>query len=269
MTKAPPHRTRATAPWRRSVARSVAVGGVVAAGVALLRARSLRWGATDEELNIALPGDELVPDADLTATRAVTVEAGADAVWPWIAQLGQGRGGFYSYDFLENLAGLDIHSAERVVPEWQAIEVGDEVKFHPEGGMTAAVVEPGRVLVLRGGMPGTPPFDFAWAFVVRGQPDGTTRLVARERYRYLRWWAPLLVEPVEFISLVMSRRMLRGIKERAERAVVASPTSGASEAATRIRRPVSVRGPVRGEHAAARSRLWRMSAQFRASTGGA
>jgi hypothetical protein len=229
----------------------------------------LRWGATDEELNIALPGDELVPDADLTATRAVTVEAGADAVWPWIAQLGQGRGGFYSYDFLENLAGLDIHSAERVVPEWQAIEVGDEVKFHPEGGMTAAVVEPGRVLVLRGGMPGTPPFDFAWAFVVRGQPDGTTRLVARERYRYLRWWAPLLVEPVEFISLVMSRRMLRGIKERAERAVVASPTSGASEAATRIRRPVSVRGPVRGEHAAARSRLWRMSAQFRASTGGA
>jgi hypothetical protein len=230
----------------------------------------LRWGATDEELNIALPGDELVPDADLTATRAVTVEAGADAVWAWIAQLGQGRGGFYSYDFLENLAGLDIHSAERVVPEWQAIEVGDQVKFHPEGGMTAAVVEPERVLVLRGGMPGTPPFDFAWAFVVRGQPDGTTRLVVRERYRYLRWWAPLLVEPVGFISLVMSRRMLRGIKERAERAVVATtPTSGASEAATRIRRRVIARGPARGEHAAARSRPWRMSAQFRASTAGA
>ena len=122
---------------------------------------------------------------------------------------------------------LDIHSAERIVSEWQGIEVGDEVKFHPEGGMTAAVVEPGRALVLRGGIPGTPPFDFAWAFVVRGQPDGSTRLVVRERYRYLRWWAPLLVEPVEFISLVMSRRMLRGIKERAERAVVAPPTSGA------------------------------------------
>jgi hypothetical protein len=144
-------------------------------------------------------------------------------VWPWIAQLGEGRGGFYSYDFLENLVGLDIHSAERIVSEWQPIEVGDEVKFHPEGGMTAAVVEPGRALVLRGGLPGAAPFDFAWAFVVRGQPDGTTRLVVRERYRYLRWWAPWLVEPVEFISLVMSQRMVRGIKERAERAVVANP----------------------------------------------
>jgi len=216
MTKALPRRTRATARWRRAVARSVAVGGVAAAGVALLRARSLRWGATNEELNIALSGDELVPDPDLTATRAVTVDADAEGVWPWIAQLGQGRGGFYSYDFLENLVGLDIHSADRIVPEWQGIDVGDEVKFHPEGGMTAAIVEPGRALVLRGGMPGTPPFDFAWAFVVRGQPDGSTRLVVRERYRYVRWWAPLLVEPVELISLVMSRRMLRGIKERAE-----------------------------------------------------
>ena len=208
----------------------------------------MRWDASDEEINIALPGDELVPDADLTATRAVTVTAGAEDVWPWIAQLGQGRGGFYTYEFLENLAGLDIHSAERIVSEWQAIEVGDEVKFHPEGGMIAA---------------------FAGAFVVRGQPAGTTRLVVRERYRYLRWWAPLLVEPVEFISFVMSRRMLRGIKERAERAVLATPTSGAGEATTTIRRRVSARRPIRRAHAAARSRPGRMSAQFRASAGGA
>ena len=230
-------------------ARTVAAGGAAAIVVAALRARSLRWGATDEELNTALPGDELVPHADLTATRAVTVDAGADDVWPWIAQLGQGRGGFYSYDVLENLVGLDIHSADRIVPEWQGIDVGDEVKFHPEGGMTAAVVEPGRALVLRGGMPGTPPFDFAWAFVVRGQPDGSTRLVVRERYRYARWWAPLLVEPVEFISLVMSRRMLRGIKaRRASRR--RSPGSGASEAAPPLRKRVSARGPLRREHAA-------------------
>jgi hypothetical protein len=256
--------------WRSApAARTVAAGSAAAIVVASLRARSLRWGASDEELNIALPGDELVPDADLTATRAVTVKADAESVWPWIAQLGQGRGGFYSYDFLENLVGLDIHSAERIVSEWQAIEVGDEVKFHPEGGMIAAVVEPGRALVLRGGMPGTPPFDFAWAFVVRDQPDGTTRLVVRERYRYLRWWAPLLVEPVEFISLVMSRRMMRGIKERAERAVLATPTSGAGEATTTIRRRVSARRPLRREHAAARSRPGRKSAQFRASAGDA
>jgi hypothetical protein len=256
--------------WRSAPAAwTVAAGSAAAIVVASLRARSLRWGASDEELNIALPGDELVPDADLKATRAVTVKAGAKGVWPWIAQLGQGRGGFYSYDFLENLVGLDIHSAERIVSEWQAIEVGDEVKFHPEGGMIAAVVEPARALVLRGGMPmgRRPPFDFAWAFVVRGQPDGTTRLVVRERYRYLRWWAPLLVEPVEFISLVMSRRMMRGIKDRAERAVLATSVSGASEATTTIRRRVSARRPLRREHAAARSRPGRMSAQFRASAG--
>ena len=89
-------------------ARLGAVGGAVAVGVALARARYLRWGATDKELKVGLPGDELVGAADLTATRAVTIRAGADVVWPWIAQLGQGRGGFYSYDFLENLVGCDI-----------------------------------------------------------------------------------------------------------------------------------------------------------------
>jgi hypothetical protein len=113
-------------------ARLVAVGAAVAAGVALVRARHLRWGATDDELNATLPGDELVPAADLTATRAVTARAAADEVWPWVAQLGQGRGGFYSYDFLENMVGCDIHSAERVVPEWQSIKVGDAVRLHPE-----------------------------------------------------------------------------------------------------------------------------------------
>jgi hypothetical protein len=201
-----------------------AVGGVVVP--ALLRSRYLQWGATDEEVSVALPGDDLVPHADLTATRAVTVRAAADRVWPWIAQLGQGRGGFYSYDFLENLVGCDIHSAERIVPDWQSIDVGAQVNFAPEIGLTAAVVEPGRALVLRGGIPigrTPPPYDFSWAFVLRCQPDGTTRLVVRERYRYLRRWAPLLVEPVELISFVMSRRMLRGIKDRAERAVVSDP----------------------------------------------
>jgi hypothetical protein len=72
-----------------------------------------------------------VAAADLTATRAVPVRAGAGVVWPWMAQLGQGRGAFYSYDFLENLVGCDIHSAERVVAEWQSIDVGDTVHLHP------------------------------------------------------------------------------------------------------------------------------------------
>jgi hypothetical protein len=211
--------------WGWLDARSVAVGGAVAASVALVRARYLRWGATDEELGMALPGDELVPDADLTATRAITVHAGGDGVWPWIAQLGQGRGGFYSYDFLENLVGCDIHSADQIVPEWQSIDVGDEVNLHPEVGLIAAVVEPGRALVLRGGVPmgrTPPPYDSTWAFVLRDQADGTTRLLVRERYGYARRWARLLVEPTELISFVMSQRMLRGIKERAERAVLSA-----------------------------------------------
>jgi hypothetical protein len=202
--------------------RSLMLGSASAAIVTLSRRRYLRWGSTAAELATALPGDELVPSVDITATRAISVAAAPDAVWPWIAQLGQGRGGFYSYDFLENLAGCDIHSADRIGPEWQTIAVGDEVKLHPEVGLRVARLDPGTALVLRGGIPMgpvAPPYDFTWAFVLRAQEDGTTRLVVRERYEYTRRWSCLLVEPVQLISFIMSRRMLRGIKHRAQRAV--------------------------------------------------
>jgi hypothetical protein len=139
---------------------------------------------------------------------------------PWIVQPGQGRGGFHSYDVLEDLAGGNIHSADRIVPRWQTINVGATVKLHPDVGLIAAIVEPRRALVLRGGvqMGRTPaPYDFTWALVLRDQAKGTTRLVVRERYRCARRWALLIVEPTQLISLVMSWRMLRGSKERAER----------------------------------------------------
>ena len=197
-----------------------AIGGAKAARILLARPRYLRWGATDQECDEALPGDDLILPSDLAATRAITVRASIVQVWPWIAQLGQGRGGFYSYDFLENLVGCDIQSADRVVPEWQDIEVGGEVKLHREVPLQIAAVEPGRSLVLRGGVPmgsSPPPYDFTWAFALREQPDNTTRLLVRERYGYTRWWAPLLVEPVEAVSFVMSQKMLRGIRDRAER----------------------------------------------------
>ena len=202
----------------------VAAGGLLAGYALLLRPRLLRWGATDEECKTALPGDDLIPKPDLMATRAITVHATADRVWPWIAQLGQGRGGFYTYDLLENLVGCDIHSADRIVPEWQDIEVGGEVKLHPEVGLEIALVQRGRGLVLHGAVGGVPtgaartppPYDFTWAFVLRDQPDGTTRLLVRERYAYTRRRAPLLVEPVQAISFVMSQKMLRGIRDRAE-----------------------------------------------------
>ena len=197
-----------------------AIGGANAVWILLARPRYLRWGATDQECDEALPGDDLILPSDLAATRAITVRASIVQVWPWIAQLGQRRGGFYSYDFLENLVGCDIQSADRVVPEWQDIEVGGEVKLHREVPLQIAAVEPGRSLVLRGGVPmgsSPPPYDFTWAFALREQPDNTTRLLVRERYVYTRWWAPLLVELVEAVSFVMSQKMLRGIRDRAER----------------------------------------------------
>ena len=137
----------------RSALGVAVIGGSAAAYVLLARPRQLRWGATDQELDEPLPGDELIAHADLTATRAITIGASAEHVWPWIAQFGQGRGGFYSYDVLENLVGCDIHSADRIVPEWQHVGIGDEVRLAPEVGLVVAAVESGRSLVLRGGIP--------------------------------------------------------------------------------------------------------------------
>jgi hypothetical protein len=205
---------------RRYIAGATAIGGAVAAYILLARPRQLRWGATDQETDEPLPGDDLIASPDLTATRAITIRVPADQVWPWIAQLGQGRGGFYSYDFLENLVGCDIHSADRIVPEWQDIGVGDEVRLAPKAGLAVAFLERGRSLVLRGGIPmgnTAPPYDFIWAFVLRDEPDGSTRLLVRERYAYMRPWARFLVEPAEAVSFMMSQRMLRGIRNRAER----------------------------------------------------
>jgi hypothetical protein len=198
----------------------IAAGGAAAAYVLVARPRHLRWGTTGQEADEALPGDDLIANADLTATRAITIRVPADQVWPWIAQLGQGRGGFYSYDVLENLVGCDIHSADRIVPEWQDLGVGDEVRLAPEVGLVVASLERGRSLVLRGGIPmgrTAPPYDFTWAFTLRDGPDGTTRLLVRERYAYWRPWALLIVEPAEAVSFLMSQKMLRGIRDRAER----------------------------------------------------
>ena len=195
------------------------IGFAAAAYILFARPGHLRWGASARECAASLPGDDLIVSPDLVATRAITVRTSAGRVWPWIAQLGQGRGGFYSYDFLENLAGCDIHSADRIVPEWLDIKIGDEIKLAPAVGLEVVALEPGRSLVLRGGVPmGTtpPPYDFTWAWVLRDEPDGTARLLVRERYAYTRPWARFLVEPVEAVSFVMSQKMLRGIRDRAE-----------------------------------------------------
>jgi hypothetical protein len=208
---------------RNRYAAGLTVMVAASAYILLARPQQLRWGTIDQEPNEPLPGDDLIPNPNLVATRAINVRASAEQVWPWIVQLGQGRGGFYSYDFLENLVGCDIHSADRIVTEWQDAGVGHEVKLHPEVALAVAALEPGRSFVLRGGVPmgSTPsPFDNTWAFVLRERPDGTTRLLVRERYAYLRPWAPLIVEPTAVLAFVMSERMLRGIRDRAERTAV-------------------------------------------------
>jgi uncharacterized protein YndB with AHSA1/START domain len=214
----------------------VGLFGAAAAAAYFVIARPwlLRWGATEADSDRPLPGDELVAGALYRATRAIEIDAPVEKVWPWLVQLGQGRGGFYTYDELENLFGLNIHSAETIVPDLQKLQVGDVVRLAPgnaEVEMTVAQLEPNKLLVLRthdaqantpqpagdyfkGQIAGT------WAFVLEPLPGDRSRLVVRFRSA----WRPsgaaeianlLLLEPVHFI---MERGMLQGIKQRTERA---------------------------------------------------
>jgi hypothetical protein len=210
-------------PCRTIRARTLGLGSGVLALAALVvgRRRALRWGTKDDERRGSLPGDDVIPAADLVATRAIGIAAPSADVWPWIVQLGQHRGGFYSYDWLENLAGADIHNADRIVPEWQQLAVGDDVSLAPDMALKVAQLEPGRALVLHGGVPPegpAPPFEFTWTFVLHDAPAGATRLVVRERYRSLRPRSRWVLEPMAIASFVMTYGMLRGIRARAERA---------------------------------------------------
>lgn len=206
----------------RRVGTVAALGGLT---VALLAARHVQqgWGATAAETDAVLPGDEILGPADLVATRAVTIKAPPQDVWPWVVQLGHDRAGFYSYDKLQTLAGLPVRNAEEIVPEWQDTAVGDLVRLHPDLGLRVARVDPDAALVLHGAAPDgeelvvVPPYDFSWAFVLRPGPRGTTRLLVRERYAYREPMAAPLAEGSQVASFIMTERMLRGIKERAER----------------------------------------------------
>jgi hypothetical protein len=205
----------------------------VSAAWATLRPRMLVWGTAGDEAVRALPGDELVPEPRYAATRAITIGARAETVFPWLVQLGQNRGGFYTYDWLENLFGLDVHSADRIHPEWQDLRQGiDYVSLDPQQTMkmTLAVLEPPHAMVIRTGAPGEAPQepgDFfkgeiagSWAFVVEPTDRASSRLIVRWRgawrsTRAASLAAPLLLEPVHFL---MEWGMLRGIKKRAEAA---------------------------------------------------
>lgn len=185
----------------------------------LTRAWYAAWGATAAETERSLPGDELVPNPRLTTTRAITIHAPADRVWPWLVQLGQGRGGLYSFQRLENLARCDIENLDEIRPELQDLEAGDKVRLGPEGYPYYVVrdIRPGRTLVL-----GTEPDDTgtlgAWVFHLEPAGETRTRLIVRSRLAYEPTWANRLIwravtDPIFF---VMERRMLIGIRDRAE-----------------------------------------------------
>jgi hypothetical protein len=164
-----------------------------------------RWGATDEELWMPLPGDELVPEPGYQHTRAITIRAPAEDVWPWLAQIGQGRGGFYSYEWLENLAGCDIQNADRIHPEWQDVKPGDPLAIMRGWGTKLAAVDPGRALVIDG-----------WGtYAVRPIDARSSRLIARARQPRGRGALAYLLT-IEIPHFIMERKMLLGLKARAE-----------------------------------------------------
>ena len=191
--------------------RAAAALVLLAALYPFLRRPILTWGATAAEAASRLPGDALLEDADGVSTRAITIHAPAERVWPWLAQLGPSpRGGAYTYDWIENLLGLDMHSVDRVLPEFQHPEVGDTIGFGANE-MRLERAEPERVLAWR-----SADGNWVWTFVLEKR-DGTTRLISRNRFHLPTRAARLGMIPMEPGSLVMERKMLHGIKRRAER----------------------------------------------------
>jgi hypothetical protein len=170
------------------------------------------WGSTEAEQQMALPGDDLIPHLSGKTTKAITIYAPSDIVWQWLVQIGQGRAGFYSYDWLANLTGADIHSADEIHPEWQHLTVRDGWRTVPANylggvGKDAAspvlMIEPGRVLVL----------EMFGAHVLLPIGEGSTRLIVRGESGPSNFLMTMIVDPIVF---TMERRMLLGLKARAE-----------------------------------------------------
>ena len=208
---------------RHSVSLTCVLGAIAPwVYLVALRPWVLRWGARPTEVAASLPGDGLVPETAWASTRAVNIAAPAVAVWPWLAQMGQDKAGLYSYAWLENLAGLQFHNADRIHPEWQDVAVGDVVRFAPgQDTLRVASVEPNHALVWQILDPRTGrPAPATWAFVLKPEGEEHTRLIQRFRIggepRWLVGVAYSLV--MEIPHFVMERAMLLGIRARAQQA---------------------------------------------------
>jgi hypothetical protein len=186
--------------------------------------RRLRWGTVGTETTDSLPGDELVPKPKWSYTLGITVGASPEDIWPWIAQLGQSRGGFYTSQTLENIAGCKITNTTEILADHQHPAVGEDIYLHPTAPpMRIEILDPPNALVLFGS-----PADIGdkeswgmstWQFAVNPCPDGGCRLLTRGRYDYTPDWKSRLAFgrfPIEAISFVMSRKMMLEIKRLAE-----------------------------------------------------
>jgi hypothetical protein len=220
----------------RQAVYDLLVGGTRVAGALLTAPLARRFynrqGATDDELVRPLPGDELVREPKLGYTRAITVDAPVEQVWPWLVQFGQGRAGFYSYDTLENLVGCGIHSVDEILPEHQQLHVGDLIRSGRDTMPCWQVVEvepPHHLVLIGAGTPAQPEAPevvdevpergyvaSTWQWKLEPVDEGRrTRVIVRQRETYSpnQAWLWHLVEPFNF---VMEHRMLRGIRDRAE-----------------------------------------------------
>jgi hypothetical protein len=195
--------------------RDVAVAVPLALAAPLIRRWHGRWGATDDEVGMPMPGDELVPGCQVNWTRAVTIEAPPQSVWPWLVQIGFGKAGFYSNDLLDNVGHP---SADRIDRRLQRLHLGDWVPMFSKVDETTAFKvhsfeQPAYLLWSKP--------DSTWAWTLTPLPHGRTRLITRLRQRY-DWNAPggalLSLVLMEFGDFPMIRRMLKGIKERAQAA---------------------------------------------------
>jgi hypothetical protein len=187
-----------------------AAAAAVAVYVRHVRPWQLTWGATPDEVSRPLPGDELVADPTFNATRAITIAAAPDHIWPWLVQVGVTRAGWYSYDILDNLGR---RSARRIIPELQGLAPGDVVPMSPNGKQGIRVYSMNTPHSMVWGTPG----DTTWAWQLDENPDGSTRLITRVRSRY-RWLSPSIAFSalIEFGDIWMMRKMLMNIRERAE-----------------------------------------------------
>jgi hypothetical protein len=175
-----------------------------------------QWGATPSDVARVMAGDSLLADHTYSGTMAVIVNARPEHIWPWLVQIGYQRGGLYSYDSLDRLFGyLDRPSATRILPEFQHLAVGDHIPLGRGPSWPVAILEPNRALVLDmrnmvGGL------DWVWQFGLYPVDETRTRLISRSRVRAQPLWARLVTHAIEPAGFVMTRRMLLGLKQRAE-----------------------------------------------------